>query len=289
QQLARSFTSRNVVMSRVCDRGLMNPVAFTYLPFQPDTSAGSFIFSVESNAPSVWNARSSASGGGFEHPGRRMRSQASRFMLVLLYGRSHKSNGLIYGSAGHKSNGCVYGPPGHKRNGTVYGWHGACCILLTMIRRRLSLQLTLVMLLVALAPLAGAAFVTLHLLEQSIAEQVQASQEELARASSALVRDYLKDATTKLKSIAQMIRPGEDTQAQSRRLNTLLDPPDIFLEVGFRRVEQGNELEVVAQVQQSDYTAAQTANKQSNRAFNSRVGQQVQKLSNDAPILQEPI
>ena len=90
-----------------------------------------------------------------------------------------------------------------------------------MIRRRLSVQLTLVMLLVALAPLAGAGYVTLHLLEQSIAEQVQASQEELARASSALVRDYLKDATTKLKSIAQMIRPGEDTQAQSRRLNTL--------------------------------------------------------------------
>jgi len=158
-----------------------------------------------------------------------------------------------------------------------------------MIRRRLSLQLTLVMLLVALAPLAGAAFVTLHLLEQSIAEQVQASQEDLARASSALVRDYLKDATTKLKSIAQMIRPGEDTQAQSRRLNTLLDPPDIFLEVGFRRVEQGNELEVVAQVQQSEYRDAQTVNKQSNRSFNPRVGQQVQKLSNDAPILQEPI
>src|SRR5262245_57921832 len=164
-------------------------------------------------------------------------------------------------------------------------WHGACCILLTMIRRRLSLQLTLVMLLVALAPLAGAAFVTLHLLEQSIAEQVQASQEDLARASSALVRDYLKTATTKLKSIAQMIRPGEDTAAQSKRLNTLLDPPDIFLEVGFRRVEQGNELEVVAQVQQSEYRDAQTANKYGNRAFNPRVGQQVQKLSNDAPIL----
>src|SRR5262245_15724215 len=168
-------------------------------------------------------------------------------------------------------------------------WHAGCCILLTMIRRRLSLQLALVMLLVALAPLAGAECVTLHLLRQSIAEQVQASQEELARASSALVRDYLKDATTKLKSIAQMIRPGEDTEPQSRRLNTLLDPPDIFLEVGFRRTEAGKDPEVVAQVQQSEYNLAQSANKPSNRAFNSRVGQQVQKLSNDAPILQEPI
>lgn len=158
-----------------------------------------------------------------------------------------------------------------------------------VIRRRLSWQLTLVMLLVALAPLAGAALVTFHLLEQSIEEQVQASQEELARASSALVLDYLKDATTKLKSIAQMIRPGEDTAAQSRRLNTLLDPPGIFLELGTRVLEVGKEPEVVAQVQQMDYTRAQTANKLPNRAFNPRVGQQVQTWTNDAPILQEAI
>src|SRR5690242_8695803 len=99
-------------------------------------------------------------------------------------------------------------------------WHAGCCILLTMIRRRLSLQLALVMLLVALAPLAGAGILILNLIEKSITTQVQASQEQMATAAGSLVRDYLKTATTKLKSIAAMIRKDEDPLVQTKRLNT---------------------------------------------------------------------
>src|SRR6516162_3705918 len=102
-----------------------------------------------------------------------------------------------------------------------------------VIRRRLSVQLTLVMLLVALVPLAGAGILILNLIEASILNQVRASQEQRLVAGSALIQNYLRSATTKLKSIAQMIRKGEDPIEQTRKFNTQTDPPDIFLEVGY--------------------------------------------------------
>ncbi|MBI3854527.1 MAG: HAMP domain-containing histidine kinase [Planctomycetes bacterium] len=155
-----------------------------------------------------------------------------------------------------------------------------------MIRRRLSLQLTLVMLVVALAPLVGAGFLVLHLIEGSITTQVRASQEQLATAAGALVRDHLKTATTKLKSIATMLKKDEDPQAQTKRLNTLLDPPDLFLEIGYWTVGK-KDVEVQAQAQQSEYNRTQAIVRPSNRAYNTRVGQQVQVLTNSSPILNE--
>jgi signal transduction histidine kinase len=155
-----------------------------------------------------------------------------------------------------------------------------------VIRRRLSLQLALVMLLVALVPLAGAGLLILNLIEGSITDQVRASQEQLATAAGALVRDHLKSATTKLKSISAMIRKDEDPQEQTRRLNALLDPPDLFLEITYWTV--GNkQVEVQAQAQQLEYNLAQTANKPSSRNYNSKVKQQVPSWSNDSPILQQ--
>lgn len=155
-----------------------------------------------------------------------------------------------------------------------------------VIRRRLSLQLTLVMLLVALAPLAGAGLLILNLIEASITNQARASQEQLAVAAGALVRDHLKTATRKLKSIAAMLRKDEDPQAQTRRLNALLEPPDLFLEVGYWTVGQ-KDVEVQAQAQQMEYNLAQTVSKPANRSYNPRVRQQVPSWSNDSPILQE--
>ena len=52
-----------------------------------------------------------------------------------------------------------------------------------VIRRRLSLQLTLVMLLVALVPLAGAGYLTLSLIERSILDQVRANHEQMTTTS----------------------------------------------------------------------------------------------------------
>jgi signal transduction histidine kinase len=157
-----------------------------------------------------------------------------------------------------------------------------------VIRRRLSLQLALVMLLVALVPLAGAGLLILNLIEGSITTQVRASQERLATAAGALVRDHLKTATTKLKSIAAMIRKDEDPTVQTKRLNTLLDPPDLFLEIAYWTVNK-KEVEVQAQAQQLEYNLAQTTNKPSSRNYNPKVKQQVPSWSNDSPILQQAV
>ena len=157
-----------------------------------------------------------------------------------------------------------------------------------MIRRRLSLQLTLVMLLVALVPLAGAGLLILNLLEASATGQAKASQEQLAVAAGALVRDYLRSATTKLKSIAAVLRKDEDPGVQTRRLNALLDPPDLFLEIGYWTMNK-KDIEVQAQAQQLDYSNSQHANLPRNRAYNPKVKQQVPTWSNDSPILQEAL
>jgi signal transduction histidine kinase len=155
-----------------------------------------------------------------------------------------------------------------------------------VIRRRLSLQLALVMLLVALVPLAGAGILILNLIEASILRQVRASQEQRLASGSALIQNYLRSATTKLKSIAQMIRKGEDPIEQTRKFNAQTDPPDIFLEVGYWKVGK-QEAELQAQAQQKDYTTAQVLNRSSNRNFNPKVKQQAYTWSNKDPILNE--
>jgi hypothetical protein len=125
----------------------------------------------------------------------------------------------------------------------------------------------LALVLVASLPLAGVGLLTFHLTKQSVLKQVQSNHAQLAAAAGSMVRNYLQTATTKLKSIAQMIRKDEDPRIQTTRLNKLLDPPDLFLEVSYWTV--GKNPEVQAQVQQMDYNSAQNGGNLSNRAFNS--------------------
>lgn len=171
-----------------------------------------------------------------------------------------------------------------------------------MIRRRLSLQLALVFVLVSFVPLVGAGVVTVLLLERSITDQVRRSQDQLAVAASALVRDYLTDATTKLKSIAHMLDEKQDPKVQTDRLNKLIDPPDIFLEVGYWTVDTRAPM-VRAQVQQELYRSTQDAAQRSgpppqapsrtdygsnNRTLNTDLGQYVLNWTKDDPIVAEP-
>ncbi len=155
-----------------------------------------------------------------------------------------------------------------------------------MVRRKLSFQLALVMLIVALLPLLGAGLLTQHLLERSVKQQAEAARGQAAETAAALVRDYLKDAAAKLGSIARLLKKEEDPRAQTRRLNSLLDPPDIFLEVSYWTT--GTEPVVQAQVQQDDYNQAQNSfqsrAKTGNRAFRDNVGQYAQLLTNDTPL-----
>ncbi|HEX7899321.1 MAG TPA: HAMP domain-containing sensor histidine kinase [Planctomycetota bacterium] len=152
-----------------------------------------------------------------------------------------------------------------------------------MVRRKLSFQLALAFLLAALLPLAGVAWLTLHLLESSLSGQARAAQEQVGRAAAALVRDFLNDATTKLKNIAQRIDPKKDPQAETAKLNAQVNPQGLFLEISYVKIKQTPE--VVAQAQQEDYGRAQSLNR--NRAFNDNVRQNAQVLSNDNPLVVE--
>jgi signal transduction histidine kinase len=152
----------------------------------------------------------------------------------------------------------------------------------------------LVLLTVSLLPLLGVGVLTFQLTRRSVLDQVQASHTQLASASASMVRNYVQSAITKLKSIAQMIRKEEDPRTQTKRLNTLLDPPDLFLEVSYWTM--GKKPEVRAQVQQSEYNTVQNSvqnglangQKTGNRAWNPMVKQQVATWDLDAPILSCP-
>src|SRR5688572_3369357 len=150
-----------------------------------------------------------------------------------------------------------------------------------VVRRKLSFQLALAFLLAALLPLAGVAWLTLHLLERSLSEQARAAQDQIGRAAAALVRDFLNDATTKLKNIAQRIDPTKDPQAETAKLNAQVNPQGLFFEISYVKVKQTPE--VVAQAQQEDYGRAQSLNR--NRAFNDNVRQNAQVLTIDDPLV----
>lgn len=155
-----------------------------------------------------------------------------------------------------------------------------------MLRRKLSFQLAVGFLLAALLPLAGVALLTLHLLESSLVTQARAAQEQIGRAAAALVRDFLNDATTKLKNIAQRIDPRKDPQAETAKLNTDVNPQGLFLEIAYVKVRQT--AEIVAQAQQVEYGREQVRNMRPNRAFNDAVGQTAQVLTNEDPLVVEP-
>jgi len=160
-------------------------------------------------------------------------------------------------------------------------------VLSGVLRKRLALQVALALILASLVPLLGGAWITLVLLERSITEQVRSSQERLALAAGTLTRDYLRDATTKLKSIGHMLKESKDPAEQARRLNGLIDPPDIFLEVSYRLVGQ-EEQTVVAQAQQFDFSNSQAAAvglRGSNRALDPRLNQVVANWANDHPLI----
>jgi signal transduction histidine kinase len=140
------------------------------------------------------------------------------------------------------------------------------------------------MLVVAFVPMGVTAWLTLRAFRESLTRQARVRHTDLAHAASALLRDYVKDGTTKLKSIAQLIRKNEDPLVQTQHLNKLLDPPDIFLEVSYWTV--GPTAEVQAQVQQRAFNDYQDNNKSANnRAFNPKVKQNVAQWTASEPIL----
>ena len=156
-----------------------------------------------------------------------------------------------------------------------------------MASKSLSWQLAGAMLLVALFPLAGVGYFTLDLLERSIIEQVLTDQIQLADAGGALVHQYIKDGQNRLKLIAARLSQSKNPEELALQLDRQMDPPGLLLEIS---VVEGKETpEVLVQSQQADYNKLLNSNSQNNRAYNSRLGQQVTRWSNDMGNIDVPL
>ena len=155
-----------------------------------------------------------------------------------------------------------------------------------MIRKHLSVQLALGLLLVSLLPLVGAGFLTLQLMERSITDQVRSNHDQLTIAAAALVRDHIQDGLNKLQNISKKLAQVKDPQGEFQLLNAQVDPPGLLLELNV--VERGAKPQLRSSVQQQEYKTAQLANRASNRGYNSKFKQQTQNWSNSMPQIALP-
>jgi signal transduction histidine kinase len=161
-----------------------------------------------------------------------------------------------------------------------------------VVLKPLSWQLGLVMLLVAVVPLAGAGYFTLGVLEQSITSQIRTRQEELALAAGALVRNYIKEGQTRLKLISSRIVLSKNPEELARQLDQQMDPPGILLEISVVAVKESPE--VIAQSQQLDYNKllndnAPLSSGANSRAYNPKLRQQVTVWSNSMGNIDIPL
>jgi hypothetical protein len=103
---------------------------------------------------------------------------------------------------------------------------------------RLVVRLALVLLALSLLPLGGVGWVTLRLIERSVTAQVRSNQETLGDVAKGSLRLYMETARGKLRTIAAILNEqpgGKGGKFSPERLNALLEPPDIFVELGVYR------------------------------------------------------
>lgn len=154
--------------------------------------------------------------------------------------------------------------------------------------KSLSRQFAVVMLLVALLPLAAAGYLTLALLTESAESQVQAHQLQLAQAAASMVRNYVREGQNRLRLIAGRLPRGKDPAVLGHQLDLQMDPPGLFLEVAL--VEGKENPEVLVQAQQADYNKLLNDNARTgNRSFSSRLNQQVTNWANGMGNIDVPL
>jgi signal transduction histidine kinase len=156
-----------------------------------------------------------------------------------------------------------------------------------VVRKSLSWQLAIAMLLVALVPLAGVGYFTLDLLERSVVSQVLTDQAQLAQAAAAMVRQTIKDGQNRLKLIAARLAQSKNPEELARQLDRQMDPPGMLLEISV--VVAKDNPEVLVQAQQAAYNQLLNDNLPVNRAFDPRLKQQVTQWNNSMGNIGVPL
>jgi signal transduction histidine kinase len=160
---------------------------------------------------------------------------------------------------------------------------------------RLVVRLAVVFLLVSLGPLAGLGYVVIGLIERSVTRQVKANHEDLAGVARGSLRLYLDTARGKLKTIAAILDAqgaGKGAKFSADNLNSMLEPPDIFVELTVYRVGEGFEQlgqarQTQRNPQQEEYGEAQRNYRGQQMAANAlkQVQDWAASLTNDHPMV----
>jgi signal transduction histidine kinase len=116
-----------------------------------------------------------------------------------------------------------------------------------MIRRRVAVQLVLLLLAVSLLPLGGAGVILLKQTQDRLEADLAADHERLARVARVLASDYLDGNKAKVQAIARVVQESSaaDREALAARLKDLLLPADSI--VGLHWIADNREMALVVQ------------------------------------------
>jgi hypothetical protein len=122
-------------------------------------------------------------------------------------------------------------------------------------------------------------------IERSTLEGVRASQKELALSGEAVLVAHIESGKRKLAALARLLEFSSDPREYAPRLDRMLDPQDIFLEVGCWTASP--EPRVQVQSQQAEFARANILN--TRRAYDAGLSQSVMALSSTDLVISVPM
>ncbi len=140
--------------------------------------------------------------------------------------------------------------------------------MLGLLRSRLSVRLAALFLVASLTPILGAALLLPRMFEESLRTDAARRHRLMVQRCAALVEEHVERARAKLRTVARLLAgelasparasAADDAPAREavvERLQALVEPPDVFLELQY--YAGGAEPNFVGQARQKLYDAAQ--------------------------------